>query len=175
MAWKISAEELLTRYSAGERYFAGIELVEREISLEAVTLRDINLRGAYFERVSFVRADLTNSDLGGIFLLECRLDEAIMQGVNLTAACVESSSFVRADLQRTQLMNINASHTSFHEAIIGGYFEDAILFDTSFYQAKFVIDNRYCCIDGTYIWSDGNLIDGVTLPDGSFLSYGSLS
>ncbi|BAZ45555.1 rfrA pentapeptide repeat-containing protein [Chondrocystis sp. NIES-4102] len=58
MVWKLTTDELLARYNAGERNFAGIELIrilERDgISspiegLEGVDLRGINLRGANLE------------------------------------------------------------------------------------------------------------------------------
>ena len=71
MVWRITTDELLARYKAGERNFAGIELIrivgemgERDgisgliTGLEGADLRGINLRGANLERVDLSGADL---------------------------------------------------------------------------------------------------------------------
>ncbi len=85
MGWKkricqVTDYELLERYASGERDFAGIKLVASgyrtskhgdSIDLDGVILRDINLRGACFNEVAMIGADLTGADLGRIFMRDC--------------------------------------------------------------------------------------------------------
>ncbi|MEH2236669.1 pentapeptide repeat-containing protein [Nostoc sp.] len=69
----MDAEELLRRYAAGERNFAGIELRNSVNStdlfpnLEGADLRKINLRGASLYRVNLSGANLSSADLSGAY------------------------------------------------------------------------------------------------------------
>jgi uncharacterized protein YjbI with pentapeptide repeats len=57
MSWKMTAEELLERYAAGERDFAGIDL--HGVDLSQAVLRGINLDRADLSEVNFTGADLS--------------------------------------------------------------------------------------------------------------------
>ncbi len=166
MVWKITGDELLERYAAGERNFAGIELVEYGFrpskyrgegsDLDGVVLRDINLRGAYLHEVYLEGADLTGSDLVGIFLRECSLAEAIIRNANLRAANLYWSCFDNADLRLSSLDYMNACGSTFRGTQIG-YFECAILAQTNFKGAH---------TESGLICSGWNLIWRTTMPDG---------
>jgi uncharacterized protein YjbI with pentapeptide repeats len=101
MAWEITPEELLVRYDDGERNFSGIKSIYSYgapthysgIDLKGIVLRDINLRGAYFEQISMVGIDFTSADLGRVFMHECNVCNAIIRDANLCAANLEGSSF----------------------------------------------------------------------------------
>jgi uncharacterized protein YjbI with pentapeptide repeats len=175
MVWKISPEELIVRYSDGERNFAGIELIDSDtpsrdypgIDLFGVVLRDINLRGAYFNEVILIEADLTGADLGGIFLKSCSLSKATIRGANLCASNLEGSAFQEADLRGSNLNHMNASGASFLNAQMDS-FEYAILAETTFLGAK--ISNRMICSSWNLIWRttmpDETLVEGPQWGDG---------
>lgn len=71
MAWEITPEELLVRYDDGERNFAGIKLIYSYgapahyagIDLKGIVLRDINLRGAYFEQAILAQTKFQGADI----------------------------------------------------------------------------------------------------------------
>ncbi|MBA2747499.1 MAG: pentapeptide repeat-containing protein [Tatlockia sp.] len=164
MVWKITAEELLVRYKAGERNFAGIELIQSEgvpldssIDLEGAILRDINLRGAYLRQADLTEADLTGADLFGAFLELARLKRAIVKDANLYSANLSWCNLTQADLRGTNLAHMNAYHATFCGANISS-FEFAILIRTNF---------RNAYIAPNIIWSYGNFIYNTTMPDGT--------
>ena len=164
MVWKITAEELLVRYKAGERNFAGIELIQSEgvpsdssIDLEGAILRDINLRGAYLRQANLTGADLTGADLFGAFLELARLKRAIVRDANLYSANLSWCNLTQADLRGTDLAYMNAHRATFCGANIDG-FEFAILIKTNFRDAR---------IAPNIIWSYGNFIYNTTMPDGT--------
>lgn len=164
MVWEITAEELLVRYKAGERNFAGIELIQSEgvprdssIDLEGAILRDINLRGAYLRQADLCRADLTGSDLFGDSLESAWLKRAIVRDANLYSANLHWCDLTEADLRETNLAHMNATSATFCGANIDG-FEFAILIKTNFRDAR---------IAPNIIWSYGNFIYNTTMPDGT--------
>ncbi len=172
MVWEITADELLERYADGERNFAGIKLIPYirfskyspknsgdSIDLEGVVLRDINLRGAYFNQVHLIGADLTGSDLGGIFLRRCRLNEGIVRDANLCAANLHESGFNNTDLRGSDLNQINATAAGFRGAYIHTL-EYAILAQTNFKGAK--TESGLICRGQNLIWH-------TTMPDGTVI------
>ena len=169
MAWEITPEELLVRYDDGERNFAGIKLIYSYgapthysgIDLKGIVLRDINLRGAYFEQISMVGIDLTGADLGGVFMHCCNVSNAIIRNANLCAANLGGSSFIGSDLRGSLLDYMDASVASFRQAKMSGRaFEQAILAQTDF-QGTDITNRRIC--------SRWNLIWNTTMPDGSVI------
>ena len=163
MVWEISPEELLIRYQDGERNFAGIKLTYSEfyteIDLKGIVLRDINLRGAYFEEVSMVGVDLSGADLGGVFMKQCIGYKAIIRDANLCAANLVGSSFICANFQGTLMSYMNASRTTFRNTKMSISFEQAILARANFEGAD---------ISSTKICSGwNNLIWNTTMPDGT--------
>ena len=83
----MTAEELLQRYAAGERDFAGVSL--RECVLVNTDLRGVNLSGA----------DLRFAELIGVKLTEANLTKANFTGANLTGARLDSSILQNASLE----------------------------------------------------------------------------
>jgi uncharacterized protein YjbI with pentapeptide repeats len=164
MVWKITAEELLVRYKAGERNFAGIELIQSEgvpsdssIDLEGAILRDINLRGAYLRQADLTGADLTGADLFGVSLEMAWLKRAIVKDANLYSANLSWCDLTQADLRGTDLNHMNASRAKFCSANIGA-FSYAILAHANFRSAD--VSQINICRFGNLIWE-------TTMPDGS--------
>lgn len=167
MAWEIATDELLARYNAGERNFAGIELIripERDgISgsvingLEGADLRGINLRGANFEEVELTGADLTGGDLFGAYLGGACLHKAILRDANLFSANLNHAIFSGADLGGANLSRVHAVSAAFIGAKVG-HFEYADLTDANF---QWSTANAYgLCRSFNLIWR-------TTMPDGT--------
>lgn len=168
MVWKITTDELLARYNAGERNFAGVEILrivgemgERDgvdgqiTGLEGADLRGINLRGANLEKVDLSGADLTGADLFGAYLGGAGLVKTILRDANLFSANLTWATLSAADLTGANLSQVNASSAVFIGATIG-YFEYAVLIDANFQGAIGMLINGHF-----------NLIWDTTMPDGT--------
>jgi uncharacterized protein YjbI with pentapeptide repeats len=92
-----SADELLRRYAAGERYFAEADIPEgsdlRNSTLAHSTfdrgwLSDIDFRGANLRHVRFLSCNIKCSDFRG----------ADLEGAIFTGALVEATQFENANL-----------------------------------------------------------------------------
>ena len=176
MVWRITTDELLARYKAGERNFAGIELIrivgemgERDgisgliTGLEGADLRGINLRGANLERVDLSGADLTGADLFGVYLGSAGLVKTILRdanlfSANLTWATLNGADLNGADLNGADLEQVNASSASFIDATMS-YFLYAVLIYANFRGATDTGERSLC--------SRFNLIWHTTMPDGT--------
>ena len=171
MTWKITTYELLTRYNAGERNFAGVELIvdqERNVEdtpydihgLEGADLRGINLCGANLQNVILERANLTEANLFGACLARADLSDAIAIKANLCSANLSRSGCQRADFTNADLSLVNAVVTSFAGAKFG-FIENAVLASANFKGSNISKDTlcRY-----------GNLICETVMADGSIES-----
>jgi uncharacterized protein YjbI with pentapeptide repeats len=170
MTWKIPTDELLARYNAGERNFAGIEILrivgemgERDgvsgsiTGLEGADLRGINLRGANLEQIDLSGADLTDADLFGAYLGEAGLVKTILRNANLFSANLSNASLRGADLTKASLTHVKAVGASFIGAKVG-YFERADLTHANFQDCDFY---------GPGLCHRFNVIWHTTMPDGT--------
>ncbi len=168
MVWKITTDELLARYNAGERDFAGVEILrivgeigERDgvdgqiTGLEGAELRGINLRGANLEKLNLSGADLTEADLFGAYLGEAGLVKTILRNTNLFSANLTNARLQCADLTGADMRHVKAVDASFIGAKIG-YLERADLTQANFQGAVGMLINGHF-----------NVIWGTTMPDGS--------
>ncbi|MHC5826396.1 MAG: pentapeptide repeat-containing protein, partial [Nostoc sp.] len=132
MAWEITTEELLKRYTSGKRNFAGAVVIRERgygrefIDLEGAVLRDINLRGADLSFADLRGADLSRADLFGASLIEARLDGAIIRDANLKSVNLRRCNLTNADLTGTILDYMNATAAVFRGAALTP-FEQAVL------------------------------------------------
>lgn len=128
--------ELLERYSAGERNFINVYL--REVNLKKAHLAQINLSSSYLsganlEGINLEGADLRNIDLSGVNLSRANLQGANLQSANLRSADLSYTNltqanlrnadlseayFKRADLKQANLAGANLLRTYFKEASI---------------------------------------------------------
>lgn len=86
-----STIELLDRYAAGERYFAGAQL------------RKVNLSGARLWRVNLSRADLTGANLSGSMIEDADFSWADLTGADLSGARCHGARFVGAIISQARL------------------------------------------------------------------------
>lgn len=86
-----SAPELVQRYAAGERAFAGAQLAGAELAGQDLSGADLS------------RAELTGADLAKSTLRGCRLDHADLSGASLWEADLSGADLTRADLTRADL------------------------------------------------------------------------
>src|SRR6476469_336815 len=97
----MTVEELLKKYAAGERNFAGINLTEANLS--GVNLSGANLKGANLSVANLSGANLSKTNLTGAKLNIARLSGAHLGGANLTDADLNVAYLVRVDLKRATL------------------------------------------------------------------------
>jgi len=149
MAWEITTEDLLKRYTSGKRNFAGAAVIRDSevgrnfIDLEGAVLRDINLRGADLSFADLRGADLTGADLFGSSLIEARLDDAIIRDANLRCVNLSRCNLTNADLSETILDYINAIGTTFCGAMLTP-FEHAVLIEANFRGATPALEDLIC-------------------------------
>ncbi|PSB05289.1 pentapeptide repeat-containing protein [Merismopedia glauca] len=103
--------EILQRYAAGDRNFAGVDL--RGMQLAGVNLSGANLIGAMFnsadlsnsqlDGAKLVIADLTAANLTGASLKKAKLVGAILHQANLTDADLSYADLTDVDLQDVDL------------------------------------------------------------------------
>jgi uncharacterized protein YjbI with pentapeptide repeats len=140
---KISYEELLERYAAGERDFSncrfwgdnelrganlqGIILVNSDLSehdLSGANLSGANLSGAGLEQAGFENANLSGANLSGAFLNQAQFIGANLTGAYLINACdIEFANFCKANLTDAILRNAMNEREPF-------ILDDAIFYNT---------------------------------------------
>lgn len=164
MAWEITTDELLKKYTSGKRNFAGAEVVRTSecgrnfIDLEGVVLRDINLRGADLSYADLRGADLSGADLFGASLIEARLDDAIIRNANLEGVNLCRCNLTNADLTGTILTYMNAVDAVFHGTQLTP-FEHAIVIGADFRDATPALHDMIC--------RAMNVIWDTIMPDGT--------
>lgn len=110
-----SAEELLERYAAGERYFAGADLSSAKFELcrakfetgphDYLDLREVNLHHANLDRVDLRRSTLVKSDLRSASFVGANLHRVDLRGVDLGRA-----QLIATDLRGASLFETELSH-----------------------------------------------------------------
>jgi hypothetical protein len=142
----VTAKELLQRYAAGEREFAGADLKGAKLAgsklagadlrnadlcgaglcgadLRDADLRNADLRGAYLEGAKLTNTDLRDADLWGAKLAGSKLAGADLRSADLelarlTGADLRGADLTGADLEGADLEGANLWHASLREADI---------------------------------------------------------
>ncbi|NJL51973.1 MAG: pentapeptide repeat-containing protein [Hydrococcus sp. SU_1_0] len=165
----MTAEELIIRYAAGERNFAGITLSTYDIEkgdFRGISLQGINLRGADLSEAPLHGVDLTDADLTGVILESASLEGAILRKAKLYSANLFCCCLVEADLTDAIMSRMNATCANFRGARLPSYgFERAILIEADF---------RNVSIPRYLICRGNNLIWDTTMPDGTIEKFPSL-
>lgn len=164
MAWEITTEELLKKYTSGKRNFAGAVVIRERgygrnyIDLKGAVLRDINLRGADLSFADLRGADLSKADLFSASLIEARLEGAIIRDANLECVNLYQCNLTNADLTGTVLTYMNAVDAIFRGAQLTP-FEHAILIGTDFRGATPALHDMIC--RGMNVIWDTIMFDGT--------------
>jgi uncharacterized protein YjbI with pentapeptide repeats len=157
----MTAEELLERYAAGERNFAGVDLTPSDgdwIKLTRQNLQGINLRGAYLYRANFGLSDLTGADLSGAYLKSAALGCAILKNARLRGAVLTLSILRMTDLSHSDLTDANLIGARLMEANLTKVdLSEALLIDADMTGA--IGEYKSMNIYSTLFWN-------TILPDG---------
>ena len=164
----ITPQELLDRYNAGERNFAGIRLFPgscRESVLEDADLSNIMLSGAYLPRIKLSLANLRNSNLSGAYmpgaeLIETDLHETDLTGANLQDACLSGTDVARSLLIATNLRGAKLEGADFTEVDLS----ESILCQVDFSPVRIAerIKCRLIYCPRAWLWQ-------MTMPDGTYI------
>lgn len=124
----MEVEELLKRYAAGERDFAGLNLCE--VNLSRVNLSGVNLSNAILSIANLSGANLSGANLAGAKLNVTRLSGANLSRANLNGAVLNVANLVRANLSdaemiqasliRAELIRAELSRANLVEANLNG-------------------------------------------------------
>ncbi|MEM9070641.1 MAG: pentapeptide repeat-containing protein [Myxococcota bacterium] len=117
---RLSPNELLRRYQAGERDFEGARLLGE--SLRGFDLRGVSLRGANLAGADLVGANLDGADLRGASLRGANLAKTSLRDANLTDADLRDANaradFDGAHLRGARFTERGASLQELHEVTI---------------------------------------------------------
>ncbi|MEG4350940.1 pentapeptide repeat-containing protein [Microcoleus sp. LAD1_D5] len=114
----MTVEELLKKYAAGERNFAGINLTEANLS--GVNLSGANLKGANLSVANLSGANLSKTNLTGAKLNIARLSGAHLGGADLTDADLNVAYLVRVDLKKATLIGAKLIRAELIRAELSG-------------------------------------------------------
>lgn len=114
----MKANELIERYNAGERNFAGIDLRFANLSqadLSGADLSRANLQGANLQQATLSWVRLYGADLDG-----ANLTDASLYRANLQRAKLNNAKLKRADLRAADLIDAELVGADFSEADLWG-------------------------------------------------------
>ena len=167
----ISTQQLLDRYNAGERNFAGITMLHSSRAKEnisllcGVDLSNIILSGAYLDLIRLRGANLRGAKLVGAYMHQAALPDADLSDADLTGAVLRDVCLNRANLTRAKLMGAQLIRTELLGAdLTDADLSDSILCQVGFSRVKIAESDQsqgiYCpnavlwqmrMADGTYI------------------------
>lgn len=102
-------EELLRRYSRGERNFIAIDVPDLlNLNLEGINLTRSNLRGCKLENVNLKNANLSQADLNGSEMTKVNLDKA-----KLFQTDISECKWIEVSLLSGKLIQSNLSFSFF--------------------------------------------------------------
>lgn len=113
---RMGVEELLKRYSAGQRDFSNIDLTKA--NLRAAQLPGVNFRGGKLTKAILCEANLTKANLSGCDLSDADLRGAILVKVNLNRANLSRALLFKANFSGAKLFGANLEQTELWEAFL---------------------------------------------------------
>lgn len=185
MSWKMTAEELLERYAAGERDFAGVDLygvdlsnaVLTEINLDRADLSGVNfsganLSGAYgqrrtpfseFVKITHRPSEYSSSALGTVRSGYSCIRYAVLRDAVFHNADIRYVAFSRSDLSYCNFRDSDMSYALFDSsdlsyANFSWAYGDGVFFESACLFCAEFKDNELG------IWSlDGANVEGTIL------------
>jgi uncharacterized protein YjbI with pentapeptide repeats len=177
MQMEMEAEEILRRYAAGERNFAGV-VFNRFTNLAGARLTEIDLSRAILpyqmQGIDLYRANLSNAglidtDLSGANLREANLEGAALENTKLCGADLTKCNMRKvcgrtlywgAQMRWVDLTDAELIQSSFEGADLG----EAILTDANFEETNLRRVNLLGCVGATI---NSARMGATILPDGS--------
>ena len=161
MALEITPDDLLARYAAGERNFAGAELdiinCRGLTSIKDADLRQINLRGATLTSIRIENTNLSEADLRGVQMIWSRLTNVDLSRADIRWAVLKYAQWLDVNLTEASLEHSNLIKTHLRANLSYTNFEDTILVHTSL---KGSINIEPFRVDNALIWN-------LQMPDGT--------
>ncbi len=160
---KITGEELLRRYAAGERNFPFIQIDDRNGVLIKADLRGINLVGGYLVNAGWWNANLSGACLVAADFSGAGIDGSDLSNADLTGACLWGADLSGANLSSCILKGANLRKAILADANLRGVcLDSAILADASFNGAQNFVIHQY--MTGILFWNtimpDGSVVEG---------------
>lgn len=124
----MSVQELLEKYAAGERDFAGVNLTEANLSrvhlsranFSRAILSIANLSGSNLNGADLSHAKLNVARLSGASLIDANLNGALLNVANLIRANLTEANLVQAALIRAEMIRANLTLANLSEANLNG-------------------------------------------------------
>jgi uncharacterized protein YjbI with pentapeptide repeats len=110
---RLSRDELLRRYAAGDRNFANA-------NLRCAVLCEQNLSQSNLSYVKLSFANLSGINLSGVDLTSADLSDASLNGANLSQAALYRTLLTRANLSEANLRGANLFKASLNDACLLG-------------------------------------------------------
>ncbi len=101
-------EELIKRYAAGQRNFAGIRLNARNHKMDGTILRKANFSGVEFD-VNIKGTDFTGCIFNGCHMSECTFNNTIMREAELYRVRLFQTVVTDVDMSHARLCNVEMS------------------------------------------------------------------
>lgn len=166
----ITPTDLLKRYAAGERNFAGIRFfgdIGPGSMLCEIDLSNIILSGAYLYRVNLTETDLSGATMVGTYLVHSILRMADLSGANLTGANLSRAYLRSANLRKANLTGANLTKA----VLAGADLTDVCLEGANLSQVDLSEIKLYNNLPRNSLHTfaaDEALLWETTLPDGTF-------
>jgi uncharacterized protein YjbI with pentapeptide repeats len=117
----MDTQELLNRYTAGERDFSSVGAFRQLKVPKGQNLSSINFRGCVFNEVDFSEVNLAGADLSGVTCQYTSFRNADLRAANISAATFwEETDLSDADLSFANLSKLTVEDAIFQGAILIG-------------------------------------------------------
>lgn len=169
---RMTCEDLLERYSAGERRFAGVYLIgnnpTRNAVFRRVCLKHIDLSGAWLGNAIFEDVDLSYSRLVGAQLSYSHLTLVDLTDTDLTGAVMKWASLRYCSLVNSIMNDINLTSAVLEGTVLQAILERANFTDVDLSKAD-VSQDAANPTPEHLLYAPGALLWKTVLPNGRYV------
>jgi uncharacterized protein YjbI with pentapeptide repeats len=172
MSWKMTAEELLERYAAGKRDFAGVDL--HGVDLSGAVLRGINLERADLSNVNFSGADLSGyygrslsprfKETSEICMSLGKYSSRRLGNPAGGYSCIRYAVLRNTDFRNSNLSYVDFSHSDLSFANLSLAYGDGVAFE---YACLYCVDFTDAEIEISSF--EGANLEGTTLENAEWV------